>query len=312
MVFYFFLLVALNVAYLSGASHQILSHLSLESSLLNRILITGFLAFGGGWLAAAHTEKVDRVNRVLFLALIACFIWMMGNSLPSVSLEKLEPLNWSKAIAPLALIFTAFGYHPIIPNIFDYLDRDIKRTRLAIVIGSFVPLMVYLFWQLAVMGNVPLDGSEGLLCAFEAGQPATMPLASSLEIPSLVGVMTLFAMLAILTSFLGTMLSLCEFVADAFGWSINDVTRPRIALGMAGPLLVLTLFGDNLFLSALGYAGMWAVLLLGCLPIVMAAIVRARHAHESRGYLVRGGYGLMFVIFSFFLFIALVELVSHF
>jgi tyrosine-specific transport protein len=312
MVCYFFLLVALNVAYLSGATAQILSHLSLDDEVKHRLITASFLAFGGGWLAAAHTERVDRVNRVLFLGLIACFMWMMAVSLPSIDVAKLEPMDWSKAIGPLALIFTAFGYHPIIPNIFEYLGRDIKRTRLAIVIGSFVPLWVYFLWQLAVLGNVPLEGPQGLLYALEIGQPATMPLAGALQIPSLVGVMAMFAMFAILTSFLGTMLSLCEFVADAFGWAVNDKTRPRIALGLAGPLLALTFFGKNLFLLALGYAGIWAALLIGCLPIAMAAIVRKRHQTEPRPYLVKGGYGLMLVSFLFFFLIALIELASHF
>lgn len=312
MVCYFFMLVALNVAYLSGATQQILSHIGWTIDLKSHLMTAGALAFGGGWLAAAHTERVDRVNRILFLGLIACFVWMMAASLPSIQADNLQGQDWSKAMGPLALIFTSFGYHPIIPNIFEYLHRDIRRTRLAIVIGSFVPLWIYLLWQLAVIGNVPLEGATGLLSALENGQPATMPLAFALQVPSLVGVMALFALFAILTSFLGTMLSLCEFVADAFGWPVNDQTRPRIALGLAGPLLALTLFGKNLFLLALGYAGIWASLLIGCLPIAMAAIVRKRHQAEPRPYLVKGGYGLMLVAFLFFFLIALGELASHF
>jgi tyrosine-specific transport protein len=255
---------------------------------------------------------VDKVNRLLFIGLILCFIWMMGASLPHIETHRLFSLDLSKVLGPMALIFTAFGYHPIIPNIFEYLERDIPRTRVAIVIGSFVPLWVYFLWQLAVVGNVPLEGEMGLLAALAKGEPATMPLSAALQSPSLMNVMALFAMFAILTSFLGTMLSLCEFVADALGWPVNDITRPRIALGLAGPLLILTLIGKNLFLLALGYAGIWAALLIGCLPIAMAAIVRKRHQDQPRPYLVKGGYGLMALTFTFFLFIALIELCSHF
>ena len=93
---------------------------------------------------------------------------------------------------------------------------------------------------------------------------------------------------------------------------MNDRTRPRIALGIAGPLFILTLIGKNLFLAALGYAGIWAALLIGCLPIAMAAIVRKRHQGQPRPYLVQGGYGMMAAAFAFFLFIALIEFCSHF
>lgn len=308
---YFFLLIALNVAYLAGVSGLFLTIMGIEPDILPKAIVAGATAFTCGWISAAHTQKVDRANRLLFASLIACYSVMLFGVLPYVEVCLLTTINWSYAISPVALILTSFGYHLIIPNIFDYLGRDIRKTKFAIGIGTCIPLCVYLLWQLMVMGNVPLDGEIGLLAALQKGQSATVPLAASLNLPWLSTVSGAFAIFAILTSFLGTMMALCEFVVDALGWNEQKGAKPKVALLLVGPLLLMSLFGSRLFISALEYAGVWAAVLIGCLPVLMAAIARYQYRHQNRPYLVKGGYGLMAVAFIAFTAIALVETVKH-
>lgn len=312
IVSYFFLLAALNVAYLSGATNLILLSCGCELSVPLRALIGGILSFGCGFLATTRTQLVDKVNRWMVGGMVACFAIMMLTVLPFMQSSFLADYNWSYCLAPLALVLTSFGYHPIIPNIFDYLERNVRRTRLAIIIGTFIPLGVYLMWQLMVLGSVSLEGDYGLRWAFTKGLPATESLAATLNIgylPSLTGA---FALLAILTSFLGTMLAMAEFIADAYRWPLDGVTKPRIAMIMAGPLLLFTLMGTRIFISALSHAGIWAAILLGCLPIVMAALARLRHKTQYRPYLVQGGYALMALCMLCFLTVIFIELLpSH-
>lgn len=308
---YFFLLLALNIAYLSASTGQILGFWQIDSTLLSRFLIGAILSFGCGGLAAAHTQKVDRVNRILFVALIACFGAMLVTLLPTAQLTLLTTSNYSHILMPLALILTSFGYHPIIPNIFDYLDRDVKKTKLAILVGTIIPLVVYLLWQVMVLGNVSLEGPRGLLWAMERGYPATNSLEAAVPSSHISLIINSFAFFAIMTSFLGTMLALAEFVADACGWPINDKTRPKVAFAVAAPLLAFCMLGAKLFINALGYAGIFAAILLGCLPVVMAALSRRQHKNMARPYLVKGGYSLMITVFICFSFIILVELFSH-
>ncbi|MBD4688749.1 tyrosine transporter, partial [Xanthomonas citri pv. citri] len=50
------------------------------------------------------------------------------------------------------IFFTSFGFHVIMASINTYLDADIRKIRIAIYIGTAIPLVAYLLWQLATHG----------------------------------------------------------------------------------------------------------------------------------------------------------------
>lgn len=51
------------------------------------------------------------------------------------------------------MIFTSFGFHGSVPSIVSYLNGDIRKLRRVFIIGSFIPLVAYIFWQLATLGS---------------------------------------------------------------------------------------------------------------------------------------------------------------
>jgi tyrosine-specific transport protein len=312
---YFFLIIALNVAYLAGSSQLLLAAFGFNATSAASLIITSCLALVCAGFASSSTEKIDRANRLLFLALCGCYGAMLFGVTPYVKLSLLNHLNWRgdiySLISPLALILTSFGYHIIIPNIFDYLDRDIKQTKLAISIGTLIPLVVYLLWQLMVLGSVPLEGPQGLILTLQKGLPATQPLAANLNLIWLGPLAGAFALFAILTSFLGTMMALCEFIIDALNWNSDPQAKPKAALLAAVLLIAISLSGSRLFVSALEYAGIWTAILIGCLPILMAALARHRYRFQQRPYLVKGGFAVMSLAFIAFAAVACFETIKH-
>lgn len=52
-------------------------------------------------------------------------------------------------IAALPVIFTSFGFHGSIPSIVKYLGKDTKVLRKVMLVGSSLPLIVYILWQIA-------------------------------------------------------------------------------------------------------------------------------------------------------------------
>jgi tyrosine-specific transport protein len=200
IVSYFFLLFMLNTAYLGGASGLIMDGLSLDSTsvFLKFGICFGLICMLGAFVCL-KTEVLDQFNRVLVIGMVVAYLFMMICIIPNIECARLTQVSWACFPFALPLISTSFGYHIILPNIFEYLSRDVKHTRLAIMIGSFFPLVVYLVWQLMVLGSVPMEGENSLIEALHEGASATVPLVKALDSGKLALAVLLFSLFAILT-----------------------------------------------------------------------------------------------------------------
>ena len=74
--------------------------------------------------------------------------------LPKVSVDNLMalPLNYAFVISAAPIFFTSFGFHIIMGSVNSYLDGSVTQFRKAILIGTAIPLVAYLVWQLATHG----------------------------------------------------------------------------------------------------------------------------------------------------------------
>jgi tyrosine-specific transport protein len=184
--------------------------------------------------------------------------------------EYLLEANWYLSIFSLPIAFTSFGYQGIIPTLHHYLGYNVAKTRLAILIGSFVPFVTYIVWQILILGVVPAHGEGSLEAALKEGQNAVYPFKHFIDNPFVYNVGQFFAFFALITSFFGVTLGLMDFLAD--GLKVENKGKGKLLLG----LLVFvppTIFGithPHVFLVALEYAGGFgSSLLLGVLPILM-------------------------------------------
>lgn len=104
-------------------------------------------------------------------------------------------------------------YQGIIPTLVTYFDHDIPKARKAILIGSFIPLIAYAIWQWLILGIVPTFESGGRK-KLAAGQNAVHPLKNFIQNPGIYIIAQFFAFFALVTSFLGVMHGLVDFLAD--------------------------------------------------------------------------------------------------
>ena len=133
----------------------------------------------------------------------------------------------------LPIVITSFGYQIIIPSLRPYLNSDTKQLRKAILIGSILPLIVYLIWEFLIMGVIPAQGQNSLMSILAGGQPAvglTSALQNLLHHPWIARIEKYFAFFAITTSFIGVSFSLFDFLADGFHIKKNQV-RPYLDCG---------------------------------------------------------------------------------
>lgn len=219
------------------------------------------------------TQTVDYLNRLFFTCKLLTFVVLVVLLTPHVQLPQLSYFNPNKIWLSLTIVVTSFGYHNIIPSIRVYLNDDVKKIRFSIIVGSTIPLLVYILWQIAIVGVVPIEGKAGLLSILSTGQPAT-GLANSLthlmENSRIANLFKLFTILAITTSFLCVAFSMFDFLSDSF--SIKRSVGGRILTLFLTfiPPLIFVFFYPGGFILALSYAGVFVAVLLGIFPALMS------------------------------------------
>lgn len=286
-----FLFYSLCAAYIAGGgaqfTHRLTEFAGIEiSNPLGTLLFTLLVAL----VVTIGTSTVDKVNRLLFAGKMAAMIIVLSFLAPNVSQSYLlsMPLEQGLIVAAIPVIFTSFGFHGSIPAIVNYLDGDTRSLRKAILIGSAIPLIIYIFWQIVTLGVV----SQPQLVENSGLSALIVTLGQTVHQSNLSSIIGVFADLALLTSFLGVSLGLFEFMGDTIKKKNIPLHRMAASVITYLPPLVFALFYPQGFIMALGYAAIALTILAIFLPIVMVIKVRSNQVSQPQGgtqYQVRGG-----------------------
>lgn len=289
-VTYLFLLYTLTTAYIAGSGPILLDFItSLTGVTLPTwmgpfplLLVFGLFVYQG-------IRSVDLINRLLMAGLVVTFLLMVLFLFPHVQAELLSYSDWSALWIAVPIVSTSFGFHIIIPSLTNYLHRDVRSLRLVILIGSLIPLLVYIVWEWLALGIVPVGGPNGLAAGYQAGSNGAALLSIALGHSQLALIARLFSFFAIITSFLGVAVSLSDFLADGFKIPKTPTGRLLLYALTFLPPLALTLTDPRAFLDALEYAGAFGVVtLLGLLPVLM--VWKGRYSqHRASTFQTPGG-----------------------
>lgn len=287
---YLFLLYTLTTAYMAGSGPIFLDFIFLLTGWqapswvgpLPLLLIFGFFVYRG-------TRSVDYVNRLLMIGLAFTYVLMIIFLSCYVQVEQLKWMNGAALAAAVPIVSTSFGFHIIIPTLTDYLKRDIQKLKQTIIIGSFIPLVVYMSWEFLTLGIIPLFGEQGLIAGYQKGIDGASLLSDYLHYSKLSLAANFFSLFAIITSFLGVSLSLSDFLADGLAIPKTDKGRLLLYILTFMPPLLFTLTDPRAFLNALEYAGVFGVvILLGLFPALIVWSGRYRQ-HRKSTFKVPGG-----------------------
>lgn len=304
---YLFLLYTLTTAYIAGSGPIFLDFIQTLTGWqapswagpLPLLLIFGFFVYQG-------TKSVDYVNRLLMIGLAIAYVIMVVFLSPYVETKKLTWMNGAALAMAVPIVSTSFGFHIIIPTLTDYLRRDVRQLKWAIIIGSVIPLIVYVTWEVLTLGIIPLAGEYGLIAGYQKGLDGATLLSDYLHHSKLSIAASFFSLFAIITSFLGVSLSLSDFLADGLG--ISKTRKGRLLLYVLTflPPMLFTLTDPRAFLNALEYAGVFGVvILLGLFPALIVWSGRYIQ-HRKSTFKVPGGKILLSAVLAIsFLVIAL-------
>ncbi|PVX40483.1 tyrosine-specific transport protein [Pasteurella langaaensis DSM 22999] len=290
------LLYALLSAYITGGGSLLAGIMpelgSPDTTLKISILI--FTVILGAFVVVG-IQSVDGLTRLLFIGKIIVFIAVLVMMLPKAQLANLTavPLDNLMVISAIPIFFTAFGFHVIMASINTYLDADIRKIRIAIYIGTAIPLIAYLLWQLATHGVL----SQGEFTAILKQDPTLNGLVTAttqITGSSILGEMVrLFSVLALITSFLGVAMGIFECANDLLKRVRLPANRTWLALITFVPPILFALFYPNGFIIALGYAGLLFAFYGMLLPIGLAW--KARKQHPNLPYRVIGGNSALII-----------------
>lgn len=295
---FIFLFYSLSIAYIA-ASGSILESIVADlfdfalpawvGSLLFTVLFGIVLYIG--------TRHVDYLNRLLMVGLVVayCILVILGSR--HINISYLAVKYWKYSLAALPVLIISFGFHNMIPSLAMYFKGDVKRLRITLLIGSIIPLFIYLLWEIVMLGIIPIEGREGLLHALDQGEVATASLRAVVGVSWINTVAQAFALFAIITSFLAQSLSLVDFLAD--GLRIPKIGFGRLSLVLLTlvPPFAFAFAFPGIFIKALNFAGGFsAVILFGVMPVLMVWVLRYKRKDKTTKILPIGRPALTLVI----------------
>jgi tyrosine-specific transport protein len=229
-----------------------------------------------------------------------------------VNIDLLGRFHWGYAILSLPIVFTSFSYQGIIPTMRNYFEDDPKKVRKVILIGSSIPVIVYIVWEYLILGIVPLEGANGLLEAKKLGHTAVIPLKAFAESHWVYATGQAFAFCALTTSFLGVTLGLFDFFSDGLRIAKKGMGRVALYLLVYLPPTCIAMLFPHIFIRALGYAGgIGCVLLLGLFPVMMVWSGRYRKKLDRSHEQLKGGRWILTLLAVFVFFELIVELIAE-
>ena len=253
---------------------------SLGSSILGISSETMALTWLLGVAALIGTQTFKSLSKVSSLVVSCLFLSFAGLLLPILGQMSTDPFSVlmepgtstdlvesSVKFAPVILM--SLIYQNIVPTITKLLDYDRVKTASAIILGSLIPLCMYLAWVFASLGG-SLDtstiGSDGPL-------------------------LTIFSVIAVAGTSIGTTMSMSEEF-DSFFKSAAPTSEycsrqspekfvlPSVVMSIGCSWIVSQFFADDLT-AALGVAGTFgSPLLYGVIPVIMTYVQMQGNAKD--------------------------------
>jgi tyrosine-specific transport protein len=274
---YLFFLYALVAAYVAGGQDVLRGLLQSVGINWSAWLAGSVFVLVFGAIVSLGTKHVDMFNRVMMIIKFGSLLVLMALVANHVHMSNYDTGQSHLLLPALTVVVTSFGFSIIVPSLRDYFQDDIKSLRIAIIAGSFLPLLCYLAWEAAIFGAIPLEGESGLARLMHSDQPVSSLVESiSYYVPAdtVVLLTKLFTSICVLTAFVCVSLSLSDYLADGLRVTKHGTHKWLVMLATFLPPLCIAVFYPRAFIMFLSVAGLCCVLLQAFMPALMAWKVR--------------------------------------
>lgn len=297
---FLFLLYIISTSYVSGGAELLQSvmepwvDIDTYACMIIFTVVFGLVAFQG-------VNLLDKMNQILLFAMLLSYVGLIGTIGPYTKISYLSGGKPIYLISSIPITIAAFASHFVVPSLRKNFSTNLESLKKMIWLGSIIPLVIYLIYEYLIVVLLPFEGANGLFAIAKSGSPlaALQKTLSADGSKAILLLMNIFANCAILTSFLGVVLALSDFLED--GLHIQKYHYAKLisaALTLGPPLLVSLIVPKESsgFLIALDLSGLMVTFLFGMLPVIM--VWRARYVENLQGeYQLPGGKIALIVIF---------------
>ncbi len=294
---YLFLHYTLLVAYITQGGEILLSAVikfwGVQVNLPVWVGTTAFALLLGGIMYFGREKLVEKINNAFVVVVIASFAGLLLLAGQQVKVSQFVFQDWTALPPAISVMLVALFYHNVIPVIATQLEGDAKKVRQSILIGSGIPLLMFLAWNAVILGSISPDKLQEFTANGNIFDP--LQILRSGSAGKWLGVLVLvFSEFAIATSFIGFVYGLLDFFKDV----INPTSTRLLQYGLVLlPPMGLSVLNPNIFFTALDYAGTFSTSILGgIIPALMAWKQRETNSITTPTRLVPGGNAILIVM----------------
>ncbi|AIT09536.1 amino acid transporter [Candidatus Francisella endociliophora] len=303
-IIYLLLLYSLMSAYTTQGSSLVgaLSNIKISNKLdvgLSAIIFT--IIFGVLMFNYKISDYANRFFVILKFMFFAIAVVIMLFYINPKYLDR-GPLTLSAFIFAWPTLLPSFGFHNIIPVIYEYQKGDIKLIKKSILIGSLSVLGIYIVWVLLALALIPQQGLHSYQELYISGN--NTPAGLAMQIKTLLNSNMLeiglnsFIHIAIITSFIGVGISLIHYVRDLFTRYGKQINNIALCLICFVPPLIFTIFYPRGFILALQYAAIFAVIIFVYTPSFLTRKPDLKVYFSNTYVIAMGSIVILFQLFN--------------
>jgi tyrosine-specific transport protein len=253
------------------------------ASVLSKILglsdpksLIHLYAFFGFLVLLMPIKQTDRINRVLFIFLLAVFFILIFGLLLKTDLKTLFSysninLKLEDVSNVIPVIFTSFGFQVIFHTLTNHCKNDAKILKQVFFWGSLIPALVYVIWTCTALFFVHINDNDFyqkiILGQVDVGEfVAKLSAISQWSITNYL--IFYLSFLAVTTSFIGVGIGLFDSIDHKIQGicKSNFVKKNLSALLTVIPAYLVAYLIPNAFIKVLGFAGMILAVIAIILP----------------------------------------------
>ncbi|CAD5165039.1 unnamed protein product [Musa acuminata subsp. malaccensis] len=195
---YIFIHYALLVAYVAHSSEI----------LTNTFSTPPYEDSSSKFYSKEYQRVIGAINGFLVLGIVVSFtslsglIWLIASG--GLQWQSLHQAHFEAIPQSIPIIALSFVYQNVVPVLCTNLEGDLSKVRTAVVLGTAIPLVLFLIWDAVILGTIPNLDTTGAL---------TDPL-QQLHYENGIPIVEVFSFFAIATSYIGFVLGLSDFVSD--------------------------------------------------------------------------------------------------
>ena len=105
-------------------------------------------------------KAAGKVELILIVLLFVIVVFIGIMSYDNIRIDNLTTVDLTKFFVPYGVILFALMGFPAVPEMQEVLEAEKRKMKKAIIIGSMIPIILYIFFAFVVIGIISTENFE--------------------------------------------------------------------------------------------------------------------------------------------------------